>query len=209
MTRRLLAAALLLTALTACGDRGDDGSSSTADGSSSAPEAGDVPTTPRALAWIATQSLPEPDRASATDDFDELGRDAVAVDLRYGNDGEDDGDLVALGVTPRLPRQLLDCDAPDNDYLGGCVTTEDGALLQWEEVAPEEDPGTIIVIVPRGRGGVVLTQSGPPISGDPRELDLRVPVAEMIALGQDPRVAPTTTQEAVDGGEELPFWVDF
>ena len=208
MRRRLLVGVLVgvlvLTALSACGDR-DDGRA----GGSSAAVSGDVPVTPRALAWIATQSLPVPDRASATDDFDELGRDAVAVDLRYGSDGEYDGDLVALGVTSRLPPELLDCDAPDNDYLNGCVTTDEGAVLQWEQVTPEEDPGTIVVIVPRGRGGVVMFQSGQAVTGDPRELDLRVPVAEMVALGQDPRVAPTTTQEAVDRGAELSFWVDF
>lgn len=200
MRRRLLVGVLVLAALSACGDRGGDGSSS-------APEAGDVPTTPRALAWIATQTLPEPDRASATDDFDELGRDAVGMDMRYGSDGEYDGDLLAIGVSDRLPRELADCEA--NDYLAGCVTTDEGAVLQWEEVTPEEDPGTVIVIVPRGRGATVMFQSGQPITGDPRELDLRVPVADMIALGQDPRVGPTTTQEAVDGGADLPFWVDF
>ena len=200
MTRRVLTGILLLASLTACGDRGEDGSSST-------PETGDVPTTPRALAWIATQTLPEPDRASATDDFDELGPDAVGMDLRYGSDGEYDGDLLALGVSDRVPRDLVDCEA--NDYLSGCVTTDDGAVVQWEEQVPEEDPGTVVVIVPREEGAAVLFQSGQPITGDPRGLDLRVGVDEMIALGQDPRVAPTTTQEAVDGGEDLPFWVDF
>jgi hypothetical protein len=200
MTRRLLPAVLLLAALSACGDRGEDASTS-------APETGDVPTTPRALAWIATQTLPEPDRASATDDFDELGRDAVGMDLRYGSDGEDDGDLLALGVSDRLPRDLVDCET--NGYLSGCVTTDDGVVLQWEEQVPEEDPGTIIVVVPREDGAAVLFQSGQPITGDPRELDLRVSVADMVAIGQDPRVGPTTTQEAVDGGEDLPFWVDF
>ncbi|QIK67203.1 hypothetical protein G7072_13375 [Nocardioides sp. HDW12B] len=197
MTRRLLAAALLLATLTACGDRGEDAST---------PEAGDVPTTPRALAWVAAQTLPAPDRASATDDFDELGRDAVGIEMRYGSDGEYDGDLLALGVSDRLPRDLVDCEA--NDYLSGCVTTDDGVVLQWEEQVPEEDPGTVIVIVPRAEGAAVLFQSGEPVTGDPRELDLRVSVDEMIALGQDPRVAPTTTQEAVDGGEDLAFWVD-
>lgn len=200
MRSRLLLGVLVLSALTACGDRGEDVSAS-------APQAGDVATTPRALAWIATQTLPEPDRASATDDFDELGRGAVGMDMRYGSDGEYDGDLLALGVSDRLPRDLVDCEA--NDYLSGCVTTKDGVVLQWEEQTPEEDPGTVVVIVPREDGAAVLFQSGQPITGDPRELDLRVPVTDMIALGQDPRVGPTTTQEAVDGGEDLPFWIDF
>ena len=194
----------LLAALSACGDR-DDGR----EGSSSAPQAGDVPATPRALAWIATQSLPDPDRASATDDFDELGRDAVAVDLRYGSDGEYDGDLFALGVTSRLPRELLDCDAADNDYLNGCVTTDEGAVLQWEQATPEEDPGTVVVIVPRRRGAVVMFQSGQAVTGDPRELDLRVPVARWSRSGRTLGSPSTTTQEAVDGGADLPFWVDF
>jgi hypothetical protein len=207
MTRRPLAAALLLVALTACGERPEDSSSSPPEDSSAAPEGGDVPTTPRALAWIATQTLPEPDRASATDDLDELGRDVVAMDMRYGSDGEYDGDLLALGVSDRLPQDLVECAA--NDYLSGCVTTDEGAVLQWEEAVPEEDPGTVIVIVPRGQGAAVLFQSGQEITGDPRRIDLRVPVADMIALAQDPRVAPTTTQEAVDGGEDLRFWVDF
>lgn len=197
MLSRLLAAFLFLATLTACGDQG---------GGASAPEAGDVPTTPRALAWVATQTLPEPDRASATDDFDELGRGAVGIEMRYGSDGEYDGDLLALGVSDRLPRDLVDCEA--NDYLSGCLTTDDGVVLQWEEQVPEEDPGTVIVIVPRDEGAAVLFQSGRPVTDDPRELDLRVGVDEMIALGQDPRVGPTTTQEAVDGGEDLPFWVD-
>lgn len=200
MRSRLLVGALVLTSLTACGDRGQDASAPT-------PQGGDVPTTPRALAWIATQTLPLPDRASATDDFDELGRGAVGMDMRYGSDGEYDGDLLALGVSDRLPRDLAGCEAGDDD--AGCVTTDDGVVLRWEEQVPEEDPGTVVVVVPREDGAAVLFQSGQPITGDPRELDLRVPVADMIALGQDPRVGPTTTQEAVDGGEDLAFWVDF
>lgn len=186
-----------VTLLAGCGDRGGD---------DPAVAGGDVPTTPRALAWIATQTLPDPDRASATDDFDELGRGSVGIEMRYGADGEYDGDLLALGVSDRLPKELVDCDA--NDYLSGCETLEDGVVLQWEEQVPEEDPGTVIVVVPRDEGAVALFQAGQDITGDPRELDLRIPVDEMVALGQDPRVAPTTTQEAVDGGEDLSFWVE-
>ena len=79
-------------------------------------------------------------------------------------------------------------------------------MLQWQEEVPEEDPGTLNLIVTKQDVTVVMYQSSTPITGDPRTVDLPISVDAMVELAQDPRVDLTTTQEAVDEGESLDFW---
>ena len=76
----------------------------------------------------------------------------------------------------------------------------------WEAETPEEDPGVVYLVVPKTRGVVLMFSSGPSITGDPRELDLAIDVADMLALATDRRVDVTTTDEAVDGGRDLDYW---
>jgi len=162
-------------------------------------EAGDVPTTPRALAWLAADLLGEPSRATKDRDAaEEFGSAGIGTELGYGQQ-------VVLSVGNDLPESLYDCDGADTDRMDGCEETEDGVLM-WEDLEPEEDPGVVYVVVPKGDSAVLMFGSGPDITGDPRDLDLPVSVAEMFEIANDPRVDVTTTQEAVDGGRDLDFW---
>ena len=73
---------------------------------------------------------------------------------------------------------------------------------------PEEDPGLVVVIAELDTHTVVLRYSGPDITGDPRDLGLPISVDTVVDIVTDPRVAPTTSQEAIDSGEEIDFWLD-
>ena len=44
--------------------------------------------------------------------------------------------------------------------------------------------------------------------GDPRDLDLPIPVDHLLAIATDPRVDLTTSQAALDAGAGLDFWRD-
>ncbi len=73
---------------------------------------------------------------------------------------------------------------------------------------PGEHPGVVYVFVSRGRTDVLLFSSGPAITGRPRQLDLPVPVDDMLAIAADPRVEVTTSEAAVEAGRNLAFLVD-
>ena len=53
-----------------------------------------------------------------------------------------------------------------------------------------------------------MRYSGPAITGDPRDIDLPVPVDTLVVIVTDPRVAPTTSQAAVDSGTDIDYWLD-
>lgn len=169
-------------------------------GGETADEAGDVPTTARALAWLAADHLGDPRSATAEDDAAEEfgGSGAVGTEMSIGQQ-------LVLAVGRRLPPADFDCESERTEGLGGCVETGDGVLM-WELETPEEDPGVVYVVVPKGDGAVLMFGSGTAITGDPRELDLPISVAEMFEVANDPRVDVTTTQEAVDGGRDLDYW---
>lgn len=163
------------------------------------PVAGDVATTPRALAWIAAEHLGTPSSAAAEEDAaEEFGSGGIGAELSIGQQL-----VVAVGTD--LPAELYDCDSQETGGLAGCEETDEGVLM-WEDEEPAEDPGVVYVVVPKGDSAVLLFGSGEPVTGDPRDLDLPVTVAQMFELAQDPRVDVTTTQEAVDGGRALDWW---
>ena len=82
---------------------------------------------------------PMPPRSSAA-----AGRRRVA--LRVGRRVRRRRAHVAVGNgLAQEPQQLR----ADPDFVGHCAET-DGGLLFWEEVAPEEDPGVVYVVVPKG-----------------------------------------------------------
>lgn len=138
--------------------------------------------------------------------MEELGNRVVAaVELRYDSDGEYDGDLLAVAVGTRLENTLRSCDGPAAEELSGCAQL-DGGMLFWESQTPEEDPGVVYVQVSRGDTDVVLFYAGPDITDDPRKLDMPISVADMIAIGEDPRVDVTTSAEAVKAGETIDYW---
>ena len=55
---------------------------------------------------------------------------------------------------------------------------------------------------------VRVYSSGPSIEGDPRELDLRISVDEMVAIIADPRFGLKTTPEMVEAGAALDGFPD-
>ena len=163
-------------------------------------EGGDRTTTARALAWLAADHLGDPGSARAeTDAAEEFGRAGVGTELAY------DGQQLVLAVGEQMPPASYDCDRPVTRALDGCERLDEGVLM-WEAVAPEEDPGVVYLVMPKGRGAVLMFSSGPTITGDPRELDLAIDVSDMVALATDVRVDVTTTDEAVDGGRNLDYW---
>lgn len=163
-----------------------------------------VPITQRAVAAIALRHLPEDTttrRATSTDQGDPAGM--LGADLRYGGDGETDGELLRVVVAPG--RLDVPCEDP------GCVTLDTalpGATLtlQWEEETPEEAPGIVAVILQRDDEHAYAYQSGPAVTGDPRDLELDITVDAMIALLEDPWLRLETSPDAIEAGEELDDW---
>jgi hypothetical protein len=174
-----------------------------------AAQGGDRPTTARALAAIAAERVGEPSSAASSRDLDELYRqDAVGAELRFGTDGEYDGDQFEVRLGTGFLLFEPDCDSPtvaENARLGGCEAVS-GGLLLWEVFEPESDPGAVYVLLRKGETTVLVSQSGPTIDADPRQLDMPISVEDMFAVAQDARVDLTTSQEAIDAGAALDYW---
>ena len=168
-------------------------------------EGGDEPATSRSFAAVVAEHLGEPNSAGLPTELDSLGDGAVGAEVRYGSDGEDDGDLVTALAATDLEGAFTDCDDDRTSSLTGCEKTPDG-LLFWEDAAPEEDPGVVYVSVQKGDATVVVFHSGPTIDADPRELDLKVSVDDLFTVANDPRIDVTTSQDAVDAGEAIDYW---
>jgi hypothetical protein len=168
---------------------------------------GDLPTTPQALAAVAAEHAGEPDSASATsDDGAEFTGSVVGTELRYRSDGEYDGDSLSVVVGTGWKKDASSCAALGFPR-GVCVPVGDG-LLAWEGLEPEEDPGLVLVAVPKGDAVVVVRYAGPDITGDPRTLDLPIDVQDLQAIAADPRVDATTSRAALDAGTALAAWQD-
>ena len=155
-------------------------------------EGGNLPITARALAAVAAEHTGEPSSATReTDAAEEFARGGVGTELRYGSDGEYDGDMLVVAVGTGLEEDQTECDTPP-DGLDGCARV-DGGVLFWEEEAPEEDPGVVYLVSPKEKGTVLVFYAGPAITGDPRDLDLPIPVDHLLAIATDPRVDLTTS----------------
>ena len=171
-------------------------------------EGGDVPTTAQALAFVAAEHAGTPSSATGESDaVEEFDSTAVGTELRYGSDGEYDGDMLVVAVGRGMDKKVSDCEAKTNDYLAGCVETSQGVLM-WEDVASESDPGVVYVLANKGDATALLFYSGPTITGDPRELNMPISTDRLFAIANDPRVNVTTSRAAVDAGADLPFWQD-
>ena len=193
--------AFLTVALTGCG-------TTTESSPPASPAGGDVTTTAQALAFVAAEHAGTPSSATVDNDAaEEFDAKAVGTELRFGSDGEYDGDMLVVAVGQGMDKTVTDCEAESNEYLAGCVETEQGKLM-WEDVAPESDPGVVYVVVDKGDSTALLFYAGPTITGDPRELDMPISTDDLFAIANDPRVDVTTSQEAVDAGADLAFWQD-
>jgi len=201
MRKRLRAfgAALLLMVPSGCGN-------GTQASSTDAGAGGLEPTTARALAHVAAEHAGPP--ASAVREHDgaeEFTSGGVGTELRYGSDGEYDGDMLVVAAGKGLDPALFDCGAEEAQSLAGCVTTDQGTLM-WEDETPEEDPGVVYVLVDKGETAALVFYAGPPITGDPRELDTPISTEVLFAIANDPRVDVTTSAEAVQAGASLSYW---
>jgi len=164
-----------------------------------------VPTTPRSLAFVAAEHVDlEPTRAGvdwAADNYRGLfphPRRAVAASINFAGEGN----ILVVGVSEERPDGARFCAD------GNCADLGDGVMLTWAVEAFESDPGLVGVVAELEDRTVLLSYSGPVITGDPRDQDLPVPVDTLVDIATDPRTAPTTSQDAVDAGEEIDYWLD-
>lgn len=194
-----LPAVLVPLTLSGCGNATQAGPTNAAVG-------GSAPTTAQALAYVAADHAGTPDSAARErDGAEELTSGGVGTELRYGSDGEYDGDMLVVAVGRGLDPALIDCDAEETQSLAGCIATDQG-MLMWEDEAPEEDPGVVYVLVDKGESAALVFYAGPSITGDPRELDMPISTEVLFAIANDPRVDVTTSDEAVAAGADLSFW---
>ncbi|KHL12159.1 hypothetical protein CLV56_1755 [Mumia flava] len=168
------------------------------------PEGGDSTATPRSLAYVVAEHVDlEPTRAGvdwAADDYRRAfphPKRAVAASINFAGEGN----IVTVGVSPEGPRQKPACDD------GLCADLGGGVTVTWDELSPQEDPGLVVVVADLGTHTVLVKYSGPAITSDPRDLDLPIPTDTLVDIATDPRVAPTTSQEAVDAGDTLDYWL--
>ena len=203
MPRRsmLLLSVVVSTVLIAgCGGVADDDPAG--DGS------GSEPITSRAVAAVALTHLPD-DTASreATYVSYESAPGTRGADLRYRAGEGDDGDLVRVEVFPR--DELHPPPTCATSAAQTCVESDvDGGVeqLRWEVLAPEEDPGLVSVTMIRDDEIVRSLYAGPPITGDPRALDLDVSVDTLTELVTDPRISLRTDEAVIAAGESLDRW---
>lgn len=164
------------------------------------PAANTEAATPGALVALALEHIEA--EASYFEPGSRRPDEGVSAAVRFGADGEYDGDHVGLLVSKRVP-EWLDCSTRTDD---GCVTIATGTgdvQLSWDEMEPEEDPGYVTLSQLKEDGIAVVTYSGRAIIGDPREQTLPVTVEEMVEIVSDPAFGPTTTEEYAEAGERL------
>lgn len=199
MNRRLATAvAVAALALASCGEE-------SLDKVELPPEGERVPITQRAIAAVALEHLPDETtsrQAAYTEGVDPAH--SLGADLRFGGDGEYDGDLVQIFISDKEKARASCGKQP------GCVElkADDGSpmILTWDEVEPEEDPGYVSVTVDHEGEWTHVGYSGPEITGDPRKLKLPISVETLTAVAQDPRLRLRTSPAVVAAGEELDDW---
>lgn len=202
--RRLLALVpLLLLTAPACGD--DSGATTVP-----ARKGGDEPTSARALAAVVAERLAGQvgEATSARPELDgPRAVGGVGAALRFAAEDEPSSPVVSVSVGPKASAAEFTCARLRQDSYDGCVAA-DGGVLFWQKETPEEDPGVVYVVLRKGISTVLLFQSGPLVTGDPRRLDLRISVKDMFAIARDPRVDVTTSAAAIRAGEDLERWTD-
>ena len=164
-----------------------------------------MPITQRAIAAMALEHAPtDTTHRQATWTGPHYRGGGLGADLRYHGDGESDGDLLRVFVTPK--------PGPDHPCRGRHPRCEsrlvDGGrlTLSWAEEEPEEDPGYVDVLMQRGDETVDVLWAGDVITGDPRDQDLFIPVDTLEDIAQDPLISMTTSPEVVAAGDALEDW---
>jgi hypothetical protein len=163
---------------------------------------GDLPITPRAIAAVALDHLPNNTTSRSAIFNDPKESRDIGITFRYGDDS--DGSSLSVGVSPDVDQPVCD------KILDGCVKrTVDGGtvVLKWQEEEPEEDPGYVSVTLHAADREVSVSWlPDEAITGDPRRQRLSIPVAAMEDLVRDTRLAPTTSQATLDAGERVDDW---
>lgn len=168
-------------------------------GRSAEPVPGDEPITPEAIAAIARRHVQlEPERIAEWDVFTrELGEESPGVQLEYA-------DLsLAIVVAPTSDSPLV---CVGHEFFDICASGDiegHDVTVAWQELEPEEDPGVVYVIDRREGEDVAVRLTGPAITGDPRFMDLGVPLEDLAALATDPRLSLATAQGVVDMGDSV------
>lgn len=167
-----------------------------------------MPVTGAAIAYVVAQHTGEPGVAYPFYDERFFSKDAVSAELRYANsDAQSDGDMVRVVVGTKVDRKNRNIRCDRVNVADGCEETDRGTL-SWQDVAPEEDPGIVWVIVTKAKATIQVTYAGPTITEDrdPRDLHLPIPVETLFDIANDPRIDITTSQDAVDAAEGLEYW---
>jgi len=195
MLRPVLLATLIL-ALAGCDDSGDAGGDGTRASAS-------AKITQRAIAAVALEHLSQ-DTTSRGPTYAEAPQGTLGADLRYGGGAGEDGDLVRVSLTPvSEPRPC----ATDDRHCAELDPVDDHPLsLRWEEVAPEEDPGYVVLTLVTDDQTLSVLYSGDDIEGDPRAQELSVPLDALVEVARDPRLRLSTDQDTVDAGERVDDW---
>ena len=162
---------------------------------------GDVRITPAAIAAIMKEHLDlgEPDRVLENRSYKrELGSDSRAAWVWYADVS------VVVGVAATSDDSTA---CTEHSSYGECVDDSiDGhdVTLAWQEAVPEEDAGYVLVIDRRdGEEVTVYVSPATEVTGDPRNLDIGVPLADLAALATDPRLSLTTSQAVIDLGADV------
>jgi hypothetical protein len=194
-------AALLAATSVGCASASEPGASA---------EGTRAPMTARALAAIVQDHLDQ-QMGGATSARRELdGPRAVGgigAEVSFPLKGESSTPNISVSIGDKASATAFTCKHLAADSYSGCVDI-DGGTLFWESETPDEDPGVVYVALRKGDATVLMFQSGPPISKDPRTLDLRISVADMFDIAKDPRVNLTTTAATIRSGQKLNTWTD-
>lgn len=135
---------------------------------------------------IGREHLPEPDRVGRVTFERGDAEGSVGARFEYGDTSVD----LVVGPPPGSDMAAA-CRGNQEDDSEGCSdlgTDVDGAtlLLLWQEEQPEEDPGTIVLLMERpGEVSSVRWGGDVVVVGDPRDMDLAVPVDDAVDLLED------------------------
>lgn len=143
------------------------------------------PITAEAIIAIAGDHLDDPTRSGPHELDGSDPKRSVLARLTYGDQHVD----VVVGprreedVAGACAESYLDCAELETGVAGATLT------LVWQEEVPEEDPGIVVLLLEREAESSMVRWGGDvTVVGDPRELDLAVPVEDAVDLLEDERL---------------------
>lgn len=126
----------------------------------------------------------------------------LGVEIRWHPGGSDDAHYLHVRVEPSRP---ADTHCSESSRCDTWDAGDGTFYLRWQEEAPEEDPGILVLTLSLHGEDRTVVYAGQEITGDPRDQDdLPIAVETFQELLLDDRFSETTTREMVD--TELPKW---